>query len=109
MLALGSILGAHVSVLFPVLYEVLLGIGFLYYWPTLLALVSRAAPPSLKATLMGCVFLTLSISNMTIGRLGALYEHMSAAGFWTMEAGIAAAGGILAFVLRRPLERLLRP
>ena len=39
---------------------------------------------------MGCVFLTLSISNMTIGRLGALYEHMSAAGFWTMEAAIAA-------------------
>jgi proton-dependent oligopeptide transporter, POT family len=107
MLALGSVFGAHASVVFPVLYEVLLGIGFLYYWPTLLALVSRAAPPSLKATLMGCVFLTLSISNMTIGRLGALYEHMSAAGFWTMEAFIAAAGGILALLLRRPLERLL--
>jgi POT family proton-dependent oligopeptide transporter len=108
MLALGSLFGTHVSPLFPILYEVLLGIGFLYYWPTLLALVSRAAPPSLKATLMGFAFLTLSISNFTIGRLGALYEHMSAAGFWTMEACIAAMGGILALSLRRPLGNLLK-
>ncbi|HEY1631325.1 MAG TPA: peptide MFS transporter [Rhizomicrobium sp.] len=107
MLALGSLFGGQVSALFPVLYEVLLGIGFLYYWPTLLALVSRTAPPSIKATLMGCVFLTLSISNMVIGRLGALYEHMSPAAFWTMEAAIAAVGAVLALLLRRPLERLL--
>lgn len=108
VLALASLLPAPVSPLFSVLYETLLGIGFLYYWPTLLALVSRQAPPSLKATLMGCVFLTLSISNMTIGRLGALYEHMSAAAFWSLEAAIALFGGVLALALRRPLERLLR-
>ena len=33
--------GAPVSALWPILYFVMLGIAFLYYWPTLLALVSR--------------------------------------------------------------------
>jgi POT family proton-dependent oligopeptide transporter len=104
-LVAGCLLGARVSAFFPVLYNVLLGIGFLYYWPTLLALVSRAAPASIKATMMGCVFLTLFVSNMTIGRIGALYEHMTPAGFWTLNAAIAAVGGMAAFLLRKPLER----
>jgi POT family proton-dependent oligopeptide transporter len=107
VLVLGSLLPAPVSPLFSVFYETLLGIGFLYYWPTLLALVSRLAPPSLKATLMGCVFLTLSVSNITIGNLGALYTHMTPAAFWSLEAAVAGVGGVLAFVLRKPLERLL--
>lgn len=107
VLALGSLIPPPVSPLFSVLYETLLGIGFLYYWPTLLALVSRMAPPSLKATLMGCVFLTLSISNIIIGNLGAHYTHMTPAAFWSLEAGIAGAGGVLALLLRKPLERLL--
>jgi POT family proton-dependent oligopeptide transporter len=94
-------------VLYPVLYNVLLGVGFLYYWPTLLALVSGAAPARMRATMMGCVFLTLFLSNMTIGRIGALYEHMTPAEFWSMNAAIAAAGGALAFFFRKPLGRIL--
>jgi len=106
VLVAGCLLGARVSAFFPVLYNVLLGIGFLYYWPTLLALVSRAAPLSIKATMMGCVFLTLFVSNLTIGRIGALYEHTTPAGFWTINSTIAAAGGILALLLRKPLGRM---
>ena len=56
--------------------------------------------------MMGCVFLTLFVSNLTIGRIGALYEHMTQAGFWTINATIAAAGGILALLLRKPLGRM---
>ncbi|MGH6872127.1 MAG: peptide MFS transporter [Rhizomicrobium sp.] len=108
VLALASLIPAPVSPLFAVLYEALLGFGFLYYWPTLLALVSRLAPPSLKATLMGCAFLTLSVSNMIIGRLGGLYEHISSASFWSMEAAVALVGGVLALLLKRPLEKMLK-
>jgi POT family proton-dependent oligopeptide transporter len=104
---IGSLAGARVSVLFPVLYNVLLGIGFLYYWPTLLALVSGAAPPRIKATMMGCVFLTLFVSNMTIGRIGALYESLGPAEFWALSAAIAAAGGALAMLLARPIRRAI--
>lgn len=99
--------GNGINPLVPVAYNILLGLGFLYYWPTLLALVSRAAPVQVKATLMGAVFLTLFVSNTIIGRLGSLYEQVSPATFWAMHAAIAATGCVLALVLRRPLLRAL--
>src|SRR5437667_574434 len=43
---------APVHPFWPFLYSAGLGISFLYYWPTLLALVSRAAPAKMNATLM---------------------------------------------------------
>ena len=107
ILVAACLVSARTSALVPIAYDILLGIGFLYYWPTLLALVSRAAPASIKATMMGAVFLTLFIGNSIIGWLGGFYEHMTPAAFWAMHAGIAATGGVLAFVLRRPLKRAL--
>ncbi len=92
----------------PFIYDVLLGIGFLYYWPTLLALVSRAAPQAVKATLMGTVFLSLFIANITIGWLGRFYAPLTPAGFWALNVAIAAVGGLLTWLMRAPLERNLR-
>ncbi|HUJ48022.1 MAG TPA: peptide MFS transporter [Rhizomicrobium sp.] len=106
-LAAGSAFFTRVPVILPILYDVLLGVAFLYYWPTLLALVSRAAPPAIKSTMMGVAFLTLFLSNFTIGWIGGLYEHMSPAAFWTMHAAVAACGAVLAFLLAKPLGRVL--
>ena len=61
------------------------GIAFLYYWPTLLALVSRAAPPKVNATLMGLTFLTLFIGNNLIGWIGTFYEKMTPLAFWSLR------------------------
>lgn len=107
LLVVGCALTTRVPVIVPVLYDVLLGVAFLYYWPTLLALVSRAAPPSLRATLMGTVFLTLFLSNLTMGWIGGFYEAMTPLQFWSLHAAIAATGGVLATTLRRPLGRIL--
>jgi POT family proton-dependent oligopeptide transporter len=104
---IASLFGHRVSALFPVAYAVFLGVGFLYYWPTLLALVSRATPHRLKATMMGAVFLSLFVSNNIIGWIGGFYEQMSPAGFWGMHAAIAATGGVLALLLKRWLDREL--
>jgi len=106
VLAGAALLPGRVSPLFFVLYEVILGVAFIWQWPTFLALTSRIAPPRLKSTLMGAAFLTLFVSNMSIGRIGALYEHMTPAAFWALNAAIAAAGALAAFALRKPLERL---
>jgi POT family proton-dependent oligopeptide transporter len=57
--------------------------------------------------MMGGVFLSLSASNFTLGRLGGFYEAMGPAKFWMMNAAIAATGGVLAYLLRPSLERLL--
>lgn len=107
VLMTACLLSPRSSLLVPLLSNVILGIAFLYYWPTLLALVSRTAPARIKATLMGAVFLTLFIGNTIIGRLGSLYEQMTPAAFWAMHAAIAATGGLLTFGLRRPLKRAL--
>ncbi|MGH8123913.1 MAG: peptide MFS transporter [Rudaea sp.] len=107
LLVVACVLSPRTNAMVPIAYDVLLGIGFLYYWPTLLALVSRAAPASVKATMMGAVFLSLFVANTLIGWLGGFYEHMTPAGFWTMHAAIAAVGGVLAFGLKRPLLRAL--
>jgi len=107
LLVIGCLTFVRVPVLVPILYDVLLGVAFLYYWPTLLALVSRAAPPAITSTMMGVAFLTLFLSNITIGRLGGLYEHMTPAAFWALHAAIAATGAVLAMVFARPLGRVL--
>jgi len=106
LLVIGCALGTRVNAIFPVTYDIILGIAFLYYWPTMLALVSRAAPPAVKATMMGFVFLTLFLSNTIIGRLGGLYEQMTPLNFWAMHAAIAALGGTLALIVNRPLSRV---
>jgi POT family proton-dependent oligopeptide transporter len=107
LLVIGCVTTTRVPVLFPVVYDIILGVAFLYYWPPLLALVSRAAPPSLKSTLMGVAFLSLFISNIVVGRIGGLYETMTPARFWAMHAVIAALGGALALLLAGPLGRIL--
>jgi POT family proton-dependent oligopeptide transporter len=85
-----------------------MGIAFIYYWPTLLALVSRAAPARVNATLMGFAFMSLFVANNLIGWLGGFYEKMSPAEFWAMHAAIGAAGGLLVLVFGRTLGRVLR-
>ncbi len=98
-----------VSTVDTFLYSALLGISFLYYWPTLLALVSRAAPAKVNATLMGLAFMSLFIANNLIGWIGGFYEKMSPAQFWTMHAAIAIVGGVLVVIFGRRLSRLLDP
>lgn len=99
--------GDGIHPLWPFLYAGLLGVAFLYYWPTLLALVSRAAPASVNATMMGVCFLTLFIGNNVIGWLGTLYEPLGPLRFWLLHAGIGATGALLVLLLARPLRRAL--
>jgi POT family proton-dependent oligopeptide transporter len=95
--------------IWPFLYSAGLGFSFLYYWPTTLALVSRAAPAPVNATLMGLVFMSLFLSNTLIGWIGGFYEKMTPAQFWAMHAGIGAVGGILVLVFGGRLNRTLLP
>jgi len=95
--------------IWPVLYCAIQGVGFMYFWPTLLALVSRAAPAKINATMMGVSFLTLFVANNLIGRVGTYYEKMSPAAFWSLHAAIGAAGGLLMLLFARALGRFLDP
>jgi POT family proton-dependent oligopeptide transporter len=94
--------------IWPLLYVAGLGVSFIYYWPTLLALVSRAAPAAVNATLMGVVMMTLFVSNTAIGWIGGWYERMHPAEFWGMHAAIATLGGLLVAVFGRRLAVALQ-
>ena len=95
--------------IWPVIYCVLQGVGFIYYWPTLLALVSRCAPARVNATMIGICFLVLFVANNLIGWIGTFYEHMTPLGFWLLHAGIAATGAVLVLVLGPLLRPVLEP
>ena len=96
------------------------GLGFLgfteacerfsyYSMQTLLALVSRAAPPKINATMMGICFLVLFVANNLIGWIGTFYEQMTPLSFWLLHAGIAGAGAVLVVLLGPVLRRILEP
>jgi POT family proton-dependent oligopeptide transporter len=99
--------GAAVHPVWPFLYCAGMGVAFLYYWPTLLALVSRAAPAQVNATMMGVAFMSLFVANNLIGWIGTHYERMTPAEFWTLHAAIGATGGVLVLVFGRRLTRVL--
>lgn len=84
-----------------------MGVGFMYYWPITLAVVSKSAPAKINSTMMGVAFLALFIGSVSMGWVGSFYQQMSHVAFWTLDAAIGLAGAILAFALRRPLERRL--
>ena len=75
----------------------------MYYWPPLLALVSRTAPPRINATMIGIAFMSLFIANNLVGWLGGLYERMSPIQFWALHAAIAAVGGVMVTLFGRRL------
>jgi proton-dependent oligopeptide transporter, POT family len=100
--------GAQINAIWLLLSSVGLGIAFLYYWPTLLALVSRAAPAKVNATLMGIAYMSLFASNILIGWIGGFYERMGPGAFWALHAAIAAGGGLIALIFGRRLVRALR-
>ncbi|MEO7505402.1 MAG: MFS transporter, partial [Sphingomicrobium sp.] len=104
----GHLAGAgRTSVALPFLAFALSGIAFLYYWPTLLALVSRASPVAIVSTMMGTAFLTLFIGNSIMGQVGGLYEGLGPTRFWLLDAAISATGALIVLIVNRPLSRAL--
>ena len=98
--------GATVGIVWPVLLFALNALGFLYYWPTLLALYSRAAPAAVNSTMMGVLFFSTFIGNVLSGTLAALWETMSHARFFWLHAALAFVPFIAMLLVARPLRRL---
>jgi proton-dependent oligopeptide transporter, POT family len=111
-LAAGSALAGpdgKVGVIWPILCFSGMGLAFIWYWPVLLALVSRAAPAKVNSTLMGASFLSLFAGSVIMGWVGSFYDQMSPAVFWTLDAGIGLTGAVLVLALRPLLNRALEP
>ena len=93
------------SALLPFASFAISGIAFLYCWPPLLALVSRAAPERVNATMMCIAFLALFAANVLLGWIGSFYETLGAVPFWALNTAISGAGAVLALLLGPALMR----
>jgi POT family proton-dependent oligopeptide transporter len=95
--------------LWPFLYCAIQGVGFMYFWPPLLSLVSRAAPARINSTMMGLAFVVLFVANNLIGWIGTFYERMTPIAFWALHFAIGATGWLLVLLFGRALGRILEP
>ena len=84
-----------------------MGVGFIWYWPPMLALVSRTAPASVNATMMGFVYASTFFSGIVMGWVGTFFEPLGPVNFWLLNAGIAAVGAVLVLLLGKPISRAL--
>lgn len=110
ILSAGSAAGGgpdSVHIVWPIAGYFTMGLAWMYYWPTTLALVSRVAPPAVAATLVGGAFVSPFVAHTLAGVIGTRFDDMDPAAFWAMDAAIAFAGALLLFALKGPLGRVL--
>jgi POT family proton-dependent oligopeptide transporter len=110
LLAVASWLSAkhgRASLIWPIAFHLSSNAGWLFFTPTLEALFAARAPAALRGTLMGANLATVFLASLISGRLGGLYEKVSAADFWLLHAAIVLAGGLAVWALARPLRWLL--
>ncbi len=97
-----------VNIVWPAVFHVVCAFGYLYAGPVALSVVSRAAPPSINAMMVGAYYLAIFLGGIGSGWLGRFYEVVGPAQFWFMHGVIVAAGALLIVLLRRPLMRVLQ-
>lgn len=93
--------------LWAIVFHLSSNLGWLYFAPTCNAFFSRASPVAVTATMMGLYSVSTSLGSVVSGRLGGLYEKMSAAGFWTLHAAVVGGGGLLILVYGGAFRRRL--
>jgi POT family proton-dependent oligopeptide transporter len=77
------------------MFHLISNLGWLYFTPTMVSLFTRAAPVSVIATLVGLNMFSTTLGSFASGRLGSLYETLSAAQFWALHAALVGLGGVI--------------
>jgi len=95
----------RVLLLFPVLFHLASNVGWIFFAPTATSLFSRAAPVQVNATMIGLYYLSVFLGSTVSGWLGALYERLSPASFWSIHAAACASGGVLLLAAGRAIRR----
>jgi POT family proton-dependent oligopeptide transporter len=98
--------GGRAPLLWAVAFHFGSNIGWLYFSPVVVALFSRTAPRGVNATMMGVYYLSVFLGSVISGRLGGLYERLTAFEFWSMHAALCALGGAMLLVIRVAKNRV---
>jgi POT family proton-dependent oligopeptide transporter len=89
-------------------YFVVITTGELYLSPIGLSLVSKVAPASHLAMVMGVWLATSFTGNFLAGYLGSFWSSMEKPTFFLMIAAVAFAAGVTIWAFNRPLHTALR-
>ncbi|MDH4745912.1 MFS transporter [Sphingomonas sp. CBMAI 2297] len=84
----------------PLAVLLLLDLGVALVWPAGLAIITGATPQRLAGVMVGIFYLHGFFANLVVGALGALYERVPVATFWSIHAGIAASAMLVSLMLR---------
>ncbi|HET9352529.1 MAG TPA: peptide MFS transporter [Sphingomicrobium sp.] len=84
-----------------------MGAAFMWYWPTLLSVISQSAPAKLNATLVSASYLSFFAGITIMGWVGSFYSDMGRAAFWMMDAAIGFSGALIVWIIKRPLSKRL--
>lgn len=103
-LAAGS---GKVAIVYPVLAFFLSGCGFMFYWPVILALVSRISPVKIASMLMAFAYAQSFVSGVGTGWLARYYETMENWQFWSGWAAFVLAGCAVILLVRGPVTRTI--
>lgn len=112
LLAAGPLLagaGGRAPVMLPLLFHVTSNFGAMYYAPVILGLYGTRAPQSLRGTLVGICMLAVAAGSLISGWMGSLYESLTPAPFWLLNAAICTAAGLLIWLAAPIFRRLLAP
>lgn len=109
LLCLGQWLAGDnsVPVGWPIAFHFICAAAYLYVAPIALALVSRAAPASVNAMMVGSYYLGLFVGGIASGWLARFYEPFGPVGFWFLHALIGLAGSLSILALRGMFVRVL--
>jgi POT family proton-dependent oligopeptide transporter len=99
---------AQASWLWLFAYFFVLTVGELYLSPTSLSLVTKIAPASLLAMMMGVWLATSFAGGFLAGYLGTFWSSMSKDSFFLMLAAISAVAGLAIALLSFKLDALVR-
>ncbi|MDZ7281167.1 MFS transporter [Sphingomonas sanguinis] len=92
---------APVGLIGPVCAIALLSLGVVLSWPSALAIVAAAAPPSRRGLMTGLFYLHGFVAHLAVGQLGALYPRMAQPHFWAIHAALALTGAVTALLIPR--------
>lgn len=100
--------GDRLGLLVPAVFHFLGALGYLYVWPITLSIVSRAAPASVNAMMLGASYLAIFVGGVLSGWLGRFYERIPPSRFWLLHALIALLGAVLVWLVGRALLGAVR-
>jgi proton-dependent oligopeptide transporter, POT family len=98
--------GVKASAFWLLGYFMLVTIGELYLAPVGLALISKVAPPRIRAMMMGCWFAATLPGDILGGYLGGFWSTLDKGHFYLMIAVLAALAGAAIWMLSSALKTI---